>query len=205
VDKIPLFKQVDSFLSDPDVVLMLEFQKGSQQSFEALLIKHYPRVLNFISRYGIVRETAEDIAQEVFLKVYHSAAQYRPRAKFQTWLLTMVRNAALNALRDQRKNAFSLDEEMPSDDGGMKRQLADSSQKNAQEELIDQERAEIIQAAINGLPENQRWAVLLKRYDNMSYEEIAQTMNCSVMAVKSLLSRAKESLAGTLAKLDKKE
>lgn len=169
------------------------------------MIKYYPRALNFISRYGILRETAEDITQEVFLKVYHSAAQYCPRAKFQTWLFTMIRNAALNSLRDQCKNAFSLDEEMPSDDGGMKRQLAHPNQKNAQEELIDQERAEIIQAAINGLPENQRWAVLLKRYDNMSYEEIAQTMNCSVMAVKSLLSRAKESLASALAKLNKKE
>lgn len=205
MDKIPLFKQVDSFLSDPDVVLMLEFQKGSKQSFEALLTKHYPRVLNFISRYGIVRETAEDIAQEVFLKVYHSAVQYRPRAKFQTWLLTMVRNAALNALRDGRKNAFSLDEDLQSDEGVMKRQLAHPNQKNPQEALIDQERAEIIQAAINGLPENQRWAVLLKRYDNMSYEDIAQTMNCSVMAVKSLLSRAKESLANALEQLAKKE
>ena len=205
MENIPLFKQPDTFLSDPDVLLMLEFQKGSPKSFEILLIKYYPRVLNFICRYGLTRETAEDLAQEVFFKVHHSAVGYRPRAKFQTWLLTMVRNAALNALRDGRKNAFSLDEDVPSDEGKMARQMAHPHQKNPQEVLIDEEKAEIIQAVINGLPENQRWAVLLKRYEDMSYEEIAKTMNCSVMAVKSLLSRAKESLAVTLAKLDKRE
>lgn len=197
------FKQSDPYMSDPDVALMLEFQQGSQKSFEALLIKYYPRVLNFITRYGISRETAEDLAQEVFLKVYHSAAAYRPRAKFQTWLLTMVRNAALNALRDQRKNAFSLDEETRTEEGSMARQVVHPSQKTPQEEMIHEERMRAIQSAIDSLPENQRWAVLLKRYENMSYEEIAQTMNCSVMAVKSLLSRAKESLAVSLAKLDK--
>ena len=205
MDEAHLHNPSDPYLSDPDVVLMLEFQKGSARSFEALLIKYYPRVLNFIARFGIDPHTAEDLTQEVFLKVYNYAPQYRPRAKFQTWLLTMVRNAALNAVRDQRKNAFSLDEGHETEEGAMGHQTAHPDQKNAREELIDREKAKAIQEAIHALPENQRWAVLLKRYENMSYEEIAQTMNCSEKAVKSLLNRAKESLAVSLAKIDKKE
>lgn len=184
---------------------MLEFQNGSARSFEALMIKYYPRVLNFIARFGIDPHAAEDLTQEVFLKVYNYAAQYRPRAKFQTWLLTMVRNAALNAIRDQRKNAFSLDEDRETEEGTMGHQAAHPDQINAREELIGRERAKAVQDAIAALPENQRWAVLLKRYENMSYEEIAQTMNCSEKAVKSLLNRAKESLAANLAQLEKRE
>jgi RNA polymerase sigma-70 factor (ECF subfamily) len=205
MENIPLFKHSDSYLSDPDVLLMLEFQQGSQKSFEALLIKYYPRVLNFISRYGISKETAEDLTQDIFLKVYHSSSSYRPRAKFQTWLLTMVRNAALNSLRDQKKNAFSLDDENITEAGAYVHQLVNPAQMNPQEQLLEQERFLQIQKAIDDLPENQRWAVLLKRYENMNYEEIAQTMNCSVMAVKSLLNRAKESLAVSLARMVKKE
>ncbi len=205
MNDIPSKHSSDPYLSDPDVVLMLEFQNGSAKSFEALLIKYYPRVLNFIARFGIDPHAAEDLTQEVFLKVYNYAPQYRPRAKFQTWLLTMVRNAALNAIRDQRKNAFSLDEERDTEEGTIGHQTAHPDQRNAREELIDRERAKAIQEAIDALPENQRWAVLLKRYEHMSYEEIAQTMNCSQKAVKSLLNRAKESLAVSLAKLEKKD
>lgn len=205
MNEVPSNNPTDLYLSDPDVVLMLEFQNGSAKSFEALLIKYYPRVLNFIARFGIDPHAAEDLTQDVFLKVYNCAAQYRPRAKFQTWLLTMVRNAALNALRDQRKNAFSLDQEHETEEGTMGHQTAHPDQKNAREEMIGRERAKAIQEAINALPENQRWAVLLKRYEDMSYEEIAQTMNCSVKAVKSLLNRAKESLSVSLAKLEKRE
>jgi len=177
---------------------MLEFQQGTPASFEKLLKKYYPRVLNFICRYGVGRESAEDLTQEVFLKVYHAAAGYRPRSKFQTWLFTIARNAALNSRRDQRRDHVSLQDGIGSEEGTMDRQVADERNKTASEILLAEERRLIVQAAIDALPENQRTAVLLKRFEDMSYEEIASVMQCSVMAVKSLLNRAKEALQDKL-------
>jgi RNA polymerase sigma-70 factor (ECF subfamily) len=182
------------YLSDPDVVLMLQFQSGSPPAFDRLLEKYYPRVLNFIGRYGVSREAAEDLAQDVFLKVHQSASSYRPRSKFQTWLFTIARNAAFNARRGKRKDQVSLQEEIASGEGRMTRQIADERQKTAPQAMLEEERRQRIQAAIESLPENQRTAVLLKRFEDMSYEQIASVMNCSVMAVKSLLNRAKEAL-----------
>ena len=177
--------KIENYTSDPDVALMIEFQKGDARSFEKLMRKYYPRVLNFIYRYGLTRQAAEDLTQEVFLKVHQMGPSYRPNAKFQTLLYTIVRNSALNAIRNERKYAVSLDEEIEAED---------EQASSALEVMLDHEKSEKIKAIIHELPENQRSAVLLKRYEEMSYEEIAQSLNCSVKAVKSLLNRAKETL-----------
>lgn len=190
---------IKSYLDDPDVVLMLAFQKGDPRSFEKLLVKYYPRVLAFIARFGIQRHAAEDLTQDIFLKIHNAVGQYHPRAKFQTWLFTVVRNAALNALRQDKKNAFSLDDEF-ADGESYVHSLSNPEGHDPQEQLLEKERAALVQKAVNDLPEQQRWAVLLKRYEQMSYEEIAATMNCSVASVKSLLNRAKENLAAALSK-----
>jgi len=182
------------YTSDPDVILMIEFQKGDARSFEKLMRKYYPRVLNFIYRYGLNRHAAEDLTQEIFLKIHQMGPGYRPKSKFQTLLYTIVRNSALNAIRNERKYAVSLDEGIGSEEGDTYQQTMDDGKPSALEAMVEQEKSDKIQAIINELPENQRSAVFLKRYENMSYEEIAQSLNCSVKAVKSLLNRAKETL-----------
>lgn len=188
------FKNSEEYTFDPDVVLMIEFQKGNPQSFEKLMRKYYPRVLNFIYRYGLNRHAAEDLAQEIFLKIHQMGPSYRPKAKFQTLLYTIVRNSALNAIRNERKYAVSLDKNIESEEGGMIQETMDDQKASPLEVMLDHEKSDRIQAIINELPENQRSAVLLRRYEDMSYEEIAQSLNCSVKAVKSLLNRAKETL-----------
>jgi RNA polymerase sigma-70 factor (ECF subfamily) len=195
--------KIEDYTLDPDVVLMLEFQKGDPRSFEKLMRKYYPRVINFIYRYGLNRHASEDLAQEIFLKIHQMGPSYNPKAKFQTLLYTIVRNSALNVIRNERKYAVSLDEEIGSDEGAIVKETADDRSASPLETMLDQEKAERIQAVINELPENQRSAVLLRRYEEMSYEEIAQSLNCSVKAVKSLLNRAKETLKVRLSDIQK--
>ncbi len=164
--------------------------------------KFYPRVLNFIFRMIAQRDTAEDLTQEVFVRVYKSVERYRPQAHISTWILTIARNLTLNELR-RHQPAVSLDAPLMGEDSDMQRQLTDPRSVGADEELIRQEKVEAIKEAIASLPENQRTAVLLRRYEEFSYEQIAQTMNLSVEAVKSLLSRAKENLKVNLRKYSK--
>lgn len=187
------------YLSDPDVRLMLEFQKGNKASFEALMRKYFPRLLNFIYRYVSSREMAEDLAQEVFIRVYKNGSSYKPQAKFQTWVFTIARNVSLNELRSKKHKAVSLDATFSSDDGVLKRQVEDPRSESPDEGILRGEKVAAVKLAIDNLPESQRVAVLLRRYEQFSYEEIAQTMNTSTKAVKSLLSRAKENLKIKLA------
>ena len=185
-------------LCDPDVRLMLEFQKGNKASFETLMRKYFPRLLNFIYRHVSNRETAEDLVQEVFIRVYKSGSHYKPQSKFQTWVFTIARNLSLNELRRYKHKVVSIDATLSSDDGELKRQVEDPRSASPDEDMLRKEKAAAVKAAINNLPENQRVAVLLRRYEQFSYEDIARTMNVSVKAVKSLLSRAKESLRAQL-------
>ena len=182
---------------------MLEFQKGDKASFEKLMTKYYKPLLNFIYRFVANADTAEDLTQEVFIKVYKSASTYRPAAKFQTWLYQIARNASLNELRRTKRRTVSLDETFDTEDGETTRQIADPKAADPSREMTEHETAALIKEAINSLPENQKTAVLLRRYEDMSYEDIAKTMNCSLEAVKSLLSRAKENLKEKLKNLER--
>lgn len=196
---LTLDDQSNPYLSDPDVRLMLEFQKGNKASFETLIRKYFPRLLNFIYRYVSSREAAEDITQEVFIRVYKSGYGYKPQSKFQTWIFTIARNLSLNELRRNKQRTVSLDATLSSDEGELKRQIEDPNSISPGEDMLRGEKAAAVKAAIDDLPENQRVAVLLRRYELFSYEEIGRTMNISPKAVKSLLSRAKESLKDRLA------
>lgn len=190
----PLYEQM-SYASDPDVLLMLEFQKGHRASFENLMRKYYKRVFNFIYRFTGNRESSEDLTQEVFLKVYKSGEGYHPRAKFQTWLYTIAKNTALNELRRLKRPMVSRDAGVALRDGDdAPRQMADTGAEDPAQALLQKERAQAVQEAVGSLPENQRIAVILFRYERMRYEEIARAMGVSVSAVKSLLSRAREGL-----------
>ncbi len=179
---------------------MLEAQKGNKASFETLLRKYFTRIFNFSYRYLGNRESAEDLAQETFIRVHQAIPTYRPTAKFQTWLYVICRNLCLNELRNNKNKPFSMENVLESDDGESKTQFKDSN-PNPYQELASKETLHFIQMTIHGLPENQKTAVILQRFEGFSYEEIAETLGCSVQAVKSLLNRAKETLKEKLSQL----
>lgn len=191
------------FNDDPNVQLMLAFQSGDKQAFEKLMTAHFSRVLNFIYRYVGSREIAEDLTQEVFIRVFKAAGHYQPQSKFLTWLFTIAKNLSLNELRKNRYKMVSMDEMVNAGDDRVKFQLKDERQRTPGEQLLQNEQSLLIRKAIAALPENQRVAVLLRRYEQFSYEEISQIMNVSPKAVKSLLNRAKENLREQLKNLIK--
>ena len=187
-----------SYLTDPDVECMLKVKKGDRVAFEILMRKYYPRILNFVSRFLGNRQLSEDLTQDVFLKVYKNARHYRPRSKFQTWLFTIAKNSCLNELRRNRGQMVSLDEPITFDERVKKTEISDPHADPAGD-FLQKEKKALSQAAIDDLPENQRIAVILRRYENFSYVEIAATLNVTDKAVKSLLSRAKVNLRKKLA------
>jgi RNA polymerase sigma-70 factor, ECF subfamily len=182
--------------SEPDVDLMLRVRNGDNEAFRQLVERHQRAVINLIYRSIGDSWEAEDLAQRVFVQVFRSAGRYQPTAKFTTWLFTIVHNTILNEYRRRGRHATQSLEAMtqPDDPEGEARQLPDARAVDPHQAVAEQELRERIQAAIKLLPENQRTAVLLCRFEGLSYEEIAKVLHCSVAAVKSLLHRARETL-----------
>jgi RNA polymerase sigma-70 factor (ECF subfamily) len=146
--------------------------------------------------------TAEDLAQEVFLRVYRARKQYSPSAKFTTWMFRIATNLALNSLRDNRyrKMETSIDAPQSNEEDAAPRELP-AREMRIDEHLLERDRCEVIRGAIGTLPEKQRVAVLLHKYEEMDYAEIAKILECSESALKSLLFRAYETLRVQLAPL----
>ena len=191
-------KARNTYLTDPDVKQMMAVKNGDRNAFDDLMRKHYPRILNFANRFIGNRQLAEDLTQDVFLKVYNSAARYQPRSKFQTWLYTIAKNTCLNELRRIRGKMLSLDDTVDVKEGEFKKEFPDPGADPAVE-FLQKEKEKQVRAAIHELPENQRIAVILKRYEDFTYAEIAATLAVTDQAVKSLLSRAKVNLKNKLA------
>jgi RNA polymerase sigma-70 factor (ECF subfamily) len=186
-----------------DVQLMLDVKAGDEQSFELLLRKYRTPLVNFL--YRMVRDTAaaEDLAQEVFLRVYRAREEYAPSAKFTTWMFRIATNLALNSLRDNRHHRaeISIDQTVEiGDEEQLPMDIADHT-PSIEHQLVQRSRTTIIVQAIHGLPEKQRAAVLLHKYQELDYDEIAKILGCSESALKSLLFRAYETLRGQLASL----
>ena len=184
---------------DQDAVLMLRVREGDQASFGVLLQRHRAPVFHFLCRMVQNQAVAEELAQEVFLRIYRSRSTYEPTAKFTTWLFRIATRLALNSLRDGKKEKLqdSLEEETPD---GTSRQLPDRG-RTIEQEMLYQARLREVREAIEGLPAKQRAAVLMHKYDDMEYSQIARVLRCSDSAVKSLLFRAYESLRFALAHL----
>ncbi len=176
-----------------DIELMLGVKAGDEACFERLLAKHRAPVVAFIYRLVHDRGEAEDLAQEAFLRVFRARKSYTPDAKFTTWLYRIATNLALNSLRNgrRRRNDVSVDEA-----GGEQRPPMDVADPASaiEERLVERERARTIRLAVDALPEKQRTAVLLHKYQDLRYEEIARILGCSESALKSLLFRAYETL-----------
>lgn len=188
------------FVVDPDTLLMLKVRAGDACSFELLLHRHRATVINHLYRMVHNRAIAEELAQDVFVRIFRSRERYQPNAKFTTWMFRITTNVALNWRRDSRRQTAEMSVDQLStctrayefrDDG-----------LRMDEQMIRQNRAAEVRAAVDALPGKQLAAVLMHKYEGMDYGEIAEVLGCSVPALKSVLFRAYESLRRRLAHLD---
>jgi RNA polymerase sigma-70 factor (ECF subfamily) len=188
-----------------DVQLMLDVKSGDEASFELLLHRYRTPLVNFLYRMVRNREQAEDLAQEVFLRVYRARGEYVPTAKFTTWLFRIATNLALNSLRDNRhrklEDSIDAPARMDSEDGDERPLDVVEKHPNIEQHLVEVARSQMIRHAIDKLPEKQRAAVLLHKYQELDYAEISKILACSESALKSLLFRAYEALRVELAPL----
>ena len=182
---------------DFDAELMLRVKEGDGASFGVLLEKHRSSVVHFLYRMVQNQAVAEELAQEVFLRVYRSRSTYEPTAKFTTWLFRIATHLALNALRDGKNERWQ--DRLDDDSGTMPvRQLSDA-RPSVEQQMVYQVKLDEIRQAIGALPDKQRAAVLMHKYEEMEYSQIANVLTCSESAVKSLLFRAYETLRERLA------
>ena len=180
---------------DPDAALMLRVKQGDTAAFTELVEKYKQPIMNLAYRTVRDMTEAEDLAQNVFVQVYKSASRYKSTAKFSTWLFTIARNLCLNEIRRRSRHpAESLDATHPGQDDQPLQQYEDKKTFSPPESLLQGELAQQIDRALADLPENQRSAILLCRQEELSYEEIAETLGCSVSATKSLIHRGRETL-----------
>jgi RNA polymerase sigma-70 factor (ECF subfamily) len=182
---------------DEDVRLMGLVARGDMSAFEQLIERHQALVAGTAARMLGSNSDVEDIAQQVFIRVWKSAARYRPRAKFTTWLLKITRNLVFNELRRTKRRA-----QMPlqPDPQGEEIPLSDEITAAPDASLLENELQQAIEDAITQLPETQRMALILRRYEELSYDDIAEVLDLSVPAVKSLLFRARTELRTRLGK-----
>ena len=182
---------------DYDAELMLRVKDGDGASFGVLLGKHRLSVIHFLHRMVQNQAVAEELAQEVFLRVYRSRSTYEPTAKFTTWLFRIATHLALNSLRDD-KNERSQ-ERLDDDSTELPVRQVSDRQPTVEQSMVYQARLDEVRRAVSGLPEKQRAAVLMHKYEEMEYSQIAKVLACSESAVKSLLFRAYETLRARLA------
>jgi RNA polymerase sigma-70 factor (ECF subfamily) len=180
-------------MQDEDAQLMLAFQKGDRRAFETLFHRYTPRVLTFLNRMVRDHARAEELTQDVFVRIYNAAERYEPRAKFSTYIFGIAHNLALNDLA----RAYRKHEQTRSELSTL--QVRDPTPTVDEKLDADRMRARISDA-LGELPERQRAALLLRSEQGLGYEEIAQALDTSVASVKSLLHRARETVLATLAK-----
>jgi RNA polymerase sigma-70 factor (ECF subfamily) len=180
---------------DPDAALMLRVKQGDDTAFTTLVEKYKQPVLNLAYRTLRDATEAEDLAQNVFVQVYKSAGRYQPAAKFSTWLFTIARNLCLNEIRRRSRHpAESLDQTRDGTDDQPLHQIEDRRETSPPDQMLRGELERKVDEALAALPENQRTALLLCRQEELSYDEIAKVLDCSLSATKSLIHRARETL-----------
>lgn len=172
---------------DPDAELMLRFKNGDAPSFDLLIDRYQDKIIGFAYRMTGDRFEARDIAQDVFLRIYHAAGRYQPKAKFSTYIFRIARNLCLNHLRDRKLQLLFPDNPIA------------ASRSSPRAVLERKEQQALVKEAVDSLPPNQRLAVILTRYNELSYEEASKIMRCSVGAIGLLLHRARENLKKKLA------
>lgn len=186
-------ERVNTSVEDPDAQLMLLVRQGDTESFRFLVEKHRCSLVYFLQRMVRDVAAAEDLAQEVFLKIYRARGSYEPSAKFSTWMFRIATRRALNWLRDERSDRRAEREDEPL-------QVSDR-RPNVEQAMLEDVRLGEIRSAIAELPANQRAAVLMHKYEQMDYSQIAEALETTESAVKSLLFRAYEALRARLGHL----
>lgn len=184
-------------LQDPDVRLMLKVRDDDAAAFDELMLRYQNRLVTVLEHLVGRRDLAEDLAQEVFLRVYRARKRYVAGAKFSTWLYTIANHAAANALRSMSRRPEVNLTHRPGESGSTtaldKMALAASGAMPTRQ-MDKSELQDVVREALQGLNERQRMAVLLNKFEDMSYADIATTMEMSPQAIKSLLSRARVNL-----------
>lgn len=179
-----------------DVRLMGLVARGDTAALETLIERHQALVVGTVARMLGSNSDVEDLAQQVFLRVWRSAGRYVPRARFTTWLLKITRNLVFNEMRRTKRQAYIP---MQTEAQGEDLPIKDESVQSPAESLLEHELQRAIEDAILQLPDTQRMALILRRYEDRSYEEIGDILDLSVPAVKSVLFRARTELRGRLA------
>jgi len=184
-------------MEETDIALMELIKRGDDKAFELLLSRHQRSVYNLACRFLNDEAEAEDITQETFIRIFKAAGTYSPDAKFSTWLYTIVKNLCFNSLRRRRTVIIVSTEEET---------LPEISAENHDpSEILDEKRMKLrVLTAVNALPENMRIAVILHKFHDLQYDEIAAILGCSVNAVKLRVHRAKALLANSLGGLHMK-
>ena len=180
---------------------MLQVREGDAAAFEELVRRYQQRLLAVFDQLVPTREQAEDLAQEVFMRVFRARERYEPGAKFSTWLFTIANNVASNAIRTmtRRKEVnIATAKNAPSESSPLEHMATDASGLMPTRQVDQMERATIVRLAIDSLNDRQKMALMLCKFEGMSYAEIAETMGLTVKAVKSLLSRARVNLKTAL-------
>ncbi len=180
---------------DPDIKLMLQVRDDVQGAFEVLVERYQHRLLGIIAHLVGRLDEAEDLTQEVFLRIYRARKGYRPRARFSTWLFTIANNLAMNHLRGKGRHptvGFGDGSESHGFIGAEQRVPASGGTPSTQ--MRQAELSDLVREALNSLDEDQKMAVLLNKFEEMSYAEIAEVMGRSEAAIKSLLARARMNL-----------
>ena len=180
-----------------DVRLMRLVSRGDTSAFEELIERHQALVAGTVARMLSSNSDVEDLAQQVFIRVWKSARRYVPRAKFTTWLLKITRNLVFNELRRTKRHAHVP---LQSEPGAEDPPLKDETNLAPDASLLESELQRTIEEAILQLPETQRMALVLRRYEQLSYEQIAEVLDLTVPAVKSVLFRARSELRSRLSK-----
>jgi RNA polymerase sigma-70 factor (ECF subfamily) len=189
---------------DEDVQLMLYFQSGDEEAFSRLVEKYSTQIINFIYRFTGSVADAEDLAQEVFLKIYRFKSRYRPDSKFSTWVYAIATNACLDYKKRKKRDTVSMAKPLSSPNAEDEEKQADVPDllERSVERTIEQSRIDdLVKHALSTLPENQRLALILKEYETKSYEEISNIMECSISSVESLIFRARQNLKKQLSSL----
>jgi RNA polymerase sigma-70 factor (ECF subfamily) len=184
---------------DPDAALMLAFQRGDQAAFRVLYERHARAMVGFCHRFVKDPARAEELAQDIFLKLYRAAHRYSPSARFKTFLYRVATNHCLNELRRGEHQARQASPGAPDADAAPDLDTLPGDQPSPHQSLEAGRLAAAVATLLDGLPEKQRAALVLCRFEGMSYEEIAETLETSVSAVKSLVHRATEAAAAALA------
>ncbi len=174
-----------------DVAWMHAIAEGDMRALESLIETHQARVIGTVAKMLGDQTDAEDISQQVFIRVWKSAPRYQPTAKFTTWLFKITRNLVFNELRRRKRHPATA---LESEEIEHHFQATDSGVLAPDAGMLDAEMQAAVQTAIDSLPEAQRLAVILRRYEDMPYEEIGEVLGLTVPAVKSVLFRARADL-----------